>query len=206
MIRSNLRSGLLPAVLLVAAAPHGALAQSAIGVIGGLSRATFSGGGAVDVTRRTTFLVGAVAELSVNERLAIRPELHFSAKGARVSTQAGDPADGPVKVFGLRYIQMPILAQLQTAGDSSARPRLFGGLSVGALFACTFGSRDCADIEEIDQRGLDFGAVAGVEVTWQRLGLGARYETGVRAVEASTIGNEIYNGVVSFTVRYMFRG
>lgn len=205
MIRSSLRYGLLAAVLVLAAAPYGALAQSSIGVIGGLSRATFSGSGAVDVTRLTAFLVGAVAEIPVNERLAIRPELHFSAKGARVNTPAGDPADGPIKTFGLRYVQIPVLTQLQTSGDSAARLRLFGGLSVGALLGCTFGSQDCADIEEIDQRGLDFGAVAGVEVAWQRLGVGARYEAGVRAVEASTTGNEIYNGVVSFTVRYMLR-
>ena len=205
MIRPGVRRGLFAAVVLLAATPSAALAQPAFGVIGGLNRANFSGSGAVDVTSRTTFLIGAVAELPVGETFAIRPELYFSAKGAQVNTPAGNPADGPMKAFSLRYIQMPVLAQLQTAPGGSVRPRLFGGLSVGALLGCKLGSQDCGDIEAIDHRRLDVGVLMGAEVEWQRVGLGARYEAGVRAVEASIPGNEISNGVVSFTIRYMFR-
>lgn len=190
---------------LVVAAPGQAAAQPAFGVIAGLNRASFTGGGAVDVSPRTSPMIGLVGDIPVGPRFSVRPELHFSAKGSEVRTEAGDPADGSSKTFGVSYIQMPVLVQLGPTPGGSVRPRLFGGLSVGALLRCSLGSLDCADVEGIDQRGADLGVVVGAELELGRIGVGARYEVGVRAVDASVAGNEIYNGVASFTARYMLR-
>ncbi|MYB06710.1 MAG: PorT family protein [Gemmatimonadetes bacterium] len=204
-MRPGARCALVLAAAMVVAAPCAAAAQPAFGVIAGLNRANFTGGGAVDVSPRTGAMIGLVGDIPVGPRFSVRPELHFSAKGSQVRTEAGDPADGPSKTFGVSYIQMPVLVQLRSASDGPVRPQLFGGLSAGVLLGCNLGSLDCADVEGIDQSGVDVGVVVGVELAMGRIGVGARYEVGVRAVDASVPGNEIYNGVASLTARYTLR-
>lgn len=197
--------GLRIAVALFAASFSPVSAQLGLGVIGGLSRASFTGSGAIEVMNRTTFLVGVMGDVPLGEIFSIRPELYVSTKGAKVNAALGDYRLGPSKMLMLSYIQMPILAQLRTAQGGSVRPHLFGGVSAGALLSCELQGQDCDDIAQIDHRAIDIGVVVGGEAEWRGLGIGARYEAGVRAMEASTLGNEIYNGVLSFTARYMFR-
>ena len=199
--------GLLIAAALTAAFVSPALAQLGLGlgVIGGVSRAGFTGSGAIEVSARTKLLIGVTGDVPFGETFSMRPELYVSAKGARLNTVLGDYGLGPSKVFSLTYVQMPILAQLRTAPGDALRPHLFGGLSIGALLGCELQDDDCDDIAPIGHRKIDFGVVVGGEVDWRGLGIGARYEAGVRAMEASMAGSEIYNGALSFTVRYMFR-
>ncbi len=197
--------GLRVVVTLLALSFSPVSAQLGFGVIGGLSRASFTGSGAIEVANRTAFLIGVMSDVPFGGTFSIRPELYVSSKGAEVNTTLGDYRLGPSKMFTLSYIQMPVLAQLRTAQGGSVRPHLFGGVSVGVLLGCELQGRDCDDIAQIDYRAFDIGVVVGGEAEWRGLGIGARYEAGVRAVEASTLGNEIYNGVLSFTVRYMFR-
>ena len=197
--------GLLIAAALMAAFASNASAQLGLGVIGGVSRAGFTGSGAIEVSARTKLLFGVTGDVPFGETFSMRPELYVSAKGGRLNTVLGDYGLGPSKVFSLTYVQMPILAQLRTAPGGALRPHLFGGLSIGAMLGCELQDDDCDDIEPIGHRKIDFGVVVGGEVDWRGLGLGARYEAGVRAMEASMEGSEIYNGALSFTVRYMFR-
>ena len=189
---------------LLAAAASPLSAQLRLGVIGGVSRAEFTGSGAIEVGARTKLLLGVTGDLPVGDALSLRPELYVSTKGARLNTVLGDYGLGPSKVFRLTYVQMPILAQLRTAPGGLFRPHLFGGLSVGALLGCRLQDDDCDDVEPIGHRRIDVGVVVGGEVGWRGLGVGARYEAGVRAMEASLEGSEVYNGVLSFTVRAMF--
>lgn len=191
--------------ILLAAPLSTASAQPTVGVIGGVSRASFTGGGSGNVVARTTFLIGAVGQISFGETLSLRSELYISDKGARVETLLGDPRTGPTKLFKVPYVQLPLLAQLRTSLGDRVRPHLFGGVSVGALLGCELEDTDCDDIEEIGHRSVDFGVLVGGEVEWNGVGVGVRYEAGIRAVEASVLGNELYNGVLSFTARYMFR-
>lgn len=202
--RMSVGRGLLILAALLAASVSPALAQVGLGVIGGMSRAGFTGSGAIEVSARTKLLIGVTGDVPFGETFSLRPELYVSTKGARLNTVLGDYGLGPSKVFSLTYVQMPMLAQLRTAPGGALRPHLFGGLSVGALLGCELQDDDCSDIEQIGHRTVDVGVVVGGEVDWRGLGIGARYEAGVRAMEASMEGSEIYNGVLSFTVRYMF--
>ena len=203
--RAPVGRSLLIAAILVAASVSPASAQLGLGIIGGVSRSGFTGSGAIEVSARTKLLIGVTGDVPFGETFSLRPELYVSTKGARLNTVLGDYGLGPSKVFGLTYVQMPILAQLRTAPGDALRPHLFGGLSVGTLLGCELQEEDCGDIEPIGHRTVDVGVVVGGELGWRDLGIGARYEAGVRAMEASMEGSEIYNGVLSFTVRYMFR-
>ncbi|MCY3611753.1 MAG: porin family protein [Gemmatimonadetes bacterium] len=199
----HLRRSLPIAMILLALPLEIASAQAAFGVIGGFNRARFTGSGAVDVASRSAFLVGAVGDFPITETFSIRPELHFSAKGAEVRTELGSGADGFVKAFALSYVQLPLLAQLRPQAGGSVRPHLFAGISVGAMLGCKLGTVDCDDIQEIHQHGMDASVLMGGEIGLSRVAFGVRYEAGIRAVDATVPGNEIYNGVISFTLRYM---
>lgn len=202
--RAAVGRALLIALGLLTASDAPASAQLGLGVIGGVSRAGFTGSGAIEVNPRTKLLIGVTGDLPFGETFSVRPELYISTKGASLNTVLGDYGLGPSKVFSLTYIQMPILAQLRTAPGGPVRPHLFGGLSVGALLGCELQDNDCDDVEAIGHRTVDVGVVVGAELGWRDVGFGARYEAGVRAMEASMPGSEIHNGVLSFTLRYLF--
>lgn len=199
----HLRRALPVGLLLLALPLETVSAQAAFGVIGGFNRARFTGSGAVDVASRSAFLVGAVGDVPITETFSIRPELHFSTKGAEVRTVLGSGAEGSVKTFALSYVQLPLLAQLRPEAGGSIRPHLFAGVSVGAVLGCKLGTVDCDDIEEINQHGMDASVLMGGELGLNRVAFGVRYEAGIRAVDATVPGNEIYNGVLSFTLRFM---
>lgn len=203
--RRQLRRGILIGAILLAAPLSEVSAQPAVGVMTGFSRASFTGGGSRDAVARTTFLVGGVGEIAFGEVFSLRSELYFSEKGARVETLLGDPRTGPTKLFRVPYIQLPLLAQMRTSLGDHVRPHLFGGMSVGALLGCELADEGCDEIEEIGYRSVDLGVLVGGELEWGGVAFGARYEAGIRAVEASVLGNELYNGVLSFTARYIFR-
>lgn len=203
--RRQLHRPILIGAILLAAPLSAASAQPAVGVMTGFSRASFTGGGSRDAVARTTFLFGGVGELAFGEMFSLRSELYFSEKGARVETLLGDPRTGPTKLFRVPYIQLPLLAQLRTSLGDHLRPHLFGGMSVGALLRCELAEEGCDEIEEIGYRSVDLGVLVGGELEWGGVAFGARYEAGIRAVEASVLGNELYNGVLSFTARYIFR-
>jgi len=203
--RRRLRRGVLIGAILSAAPFSAASAQPAVGVLTGFSRASFTGGGSRDAVARTTFLIGGVGEIAFGEMFSLRSELYFSEKGARVETLLGDPRSGPTKLFRVPYVQLPLLAQLRTPLGGHLRPHLFGGMSVGALLGCELGDEGCDEIEEIGYRSVDLGVMVGGELEWSGIAVGVRYEAGIRAVEASVLGNELYNGVLSFTARYIFR-
>lgn len=193
-------------VAAMVAAPVSTLsAQAALGVIAGVNRSSFVGGGSIDVTGRNALMIGMVGQIPLAETYSLRSELFFSTKGARLRTPAGDPGDGPIKPLELPYIQMPVLVQLSTGGAGPLRPQLYAGAAVGLLLGCTLGSLDCDDDDGINQRRVDVGLVMGGEIAWRRIGLGVRYEAGIRTVDATLPGNEIYNGALTFAARYMFR-
>ncbi len=179
--------------------------QRGLGVIGGLGSTSFTGSGAIDVTNRVTYLIGVSGDLPFGETFSFRPEIYLSGKGAMVNTSLGDYRASPNKLFKLSYVQLPVLLQLRTAAGSAVRPYLFGGLAAGVLLSCQLEEDSCDDIAQIKHRTFDVGVVVGGGLEWRDFGLGARYEAGVRAMEASTRGNEIYNGALALTVRYVRR-
>ena len=174
-------------------------AQSVFSVIGGVQRANFIGGGSGDFTWRTAYLVGVSGDIPVGRTFSFRPELYYSSKGSAVKTERGDVGDA---AFRLSYFQMPLLAQLRTAPGGGVRPHMFAGVSLGVLLRCRLAEQDCGDIADFNRNRFDLSLVLGTEIEFRHAAVGVRYEAGLRAVDATVRGNEIYNGVLSFTVRY----
>ena len=194
------RFAVLTALAVLAGSAATAQAQAAFGVIGGVSQATFTGGGSQGITWRTTFLAGVVGVVPLGESLAIRPELHFATKGAR--TRVARTADAAME---LAYLELPVLLQVRADPGVLLRPHLYGGMSVGVLLGCKREQADCDD--DPDFVGHTFGSslVVGGEVEAFGAALGMRYEAGLNTVRADVTGLEIVNGVLSFTLRYLFQ-
>lgn len=189
---------MLAAVALLATAPA-ASAQTAYGLIGGVQRANFIGGGSGDFTWRTAYMIGAMGDYSLTETLSLRPEFYYSSKGSTVKTEQGDPGDA---AFRLSYLQMPLLGQLRAAPGGTVRPNMFAGFSVGVLLRCKLAEQSCDDIADFNQRRFDLSLVVGTELEMRDAAVGLRYEAGLRSVDATVTGNAIHNGVFSVTMRY----
>ncbi|MYA63516.1 MAG: PorT family protein [Gemmatimonadetes bacterium] len=197
-VRLQKRFAILSAVALLAGSAATAQAQAGIGVIGGVSQATFTGGGSQGITWRTTFLAGLVGILPLGEDLAIRPELHFATKGAQA--RLGRTADA---ALDLTYLEIPLLLQVRPGSADLLRPQLYGGMSVGALLGCRREEADCEDDPDFVGHDFDTSIIVGGEVEVFGAGVGMRYEAGLTRVKADQEGLEILNGVMSFTVRYI---
>lgn len=195
---STLAAAALVGALQALAAP--AAGQASVGVIGGFNSATFTGSSSVAVAgRRAGVVFGAVAELPLAGSFSIRPELHYSAKGARVRTVGSGPAGADFKVS---YLQLPLLIQVRPTRGASVFPVLLGGVSLGLPLRCRRGALDCKSIVGFARQSVDAGVVVGVEAGFfGTAAAGVRYEAGFRSVNQSTQA-ELLNGVLSFTVRY----
>ena len=194
------RFAMLTALGLLGVPVASAQAQARFGVISGLSRATFTGGGSQGITWRTALMVGGVADVPFGKAFSIRPELHFATKGSQA--RAGRTADGALK---LSYLQLPVLLQLLTDPAVRLRPRLYCGVSLGVLLSCRRQDANCHDDTHLVIRAFDSGLLVGGEIEVFAAGLGVRYETGLGSVTAQAPGLEVQNGVLSITVRYLFR-
>ncbi len=191
------------ALALLAIPWAGVGAQTAVGVVAGLSRATFVGGGASSVNWQTGFLLGGVAEVPLSDNWSLRPELHYATKGSYVRALPSDPRD---QALFLSYVQLPILVQLETGRPTRFGPRLFGGVSVAATVTCKHANAGCGDVVDLDLRAYDAGVVVGAEAALARFGVGVRYEAGLTPVLSAEVLPEFTHGALSFTVRYDVRG
>jgi hypothetical protein len=194
------RFAILAAVALLTGSAATVQAQAAFGVIGGVSQATFTGGGSQGITWRTTFLAGAVGVVPLGEVLAIRPELHYATKGARA--RVGRTADDALE---LAYLELPVLLQVRTDPEMLLRPQLYGGMSVGMLLSCVREQVDCDADPDFVGHTFSSSLVVGGEVEAFGAALGVRYEAGLNGVRAGLEGLEIVNGVLSVTLRYLFQ-
>ena len=194
------RFAILTAVALLAGSAATAQAQAAFGFIGGVGQATFTGGGSQGITWRTTFLGGVVGILPLGETLAIRPELHFATKGARA--RVGRTADAALE---LAYLELPVLLQVRADTGVLLQPHLYGGMSVGVLLGCMREQVDCDADPDFIGHTYESSLVVGGEVEAFGAALGVRYEAGLNTVKADLAGLEIVNGVLSFTLRYLFQ-
>ena len=193
----KIRFAILTALALLGIPAANVQGQARFGVISGLSRATFTGGGAQGITWRTSLMVGGVADLRLGDALAVRSELHFATKGSRA--RVGKTAEA---AFTLSYLQLPVLLQLLTEPDVLMRPRLYGGMSLGLLISCR--REDMACSGDLHVRDLDTSILVGGEIEVFKTGFGVRYEAGLGSVTARAPGLEIHNGVLSLTLRYLF--
>ncbi|WP_299526663.1 porin family protein [Winogradskyella sp.] len=142
----------------------------------------------VDADGRTSFHLGAVANIGISEKFSVQPELLYSAQGL---TNDGDV------VGKLDYISLPILASFEVAE----------GFSVQAGPQVAFNINDSVEVDgedagDLDAEGVDFGLAAGLQYKMDSgLFFQARYGLGLSDVISDV---DAKNSVIALSVGYFF--
>lgn len=165
-----------------------------IGAKAGLNLASINGDVSDDLNLdgRTSFHIGAVANIGIGEFFAVQPEVVYSAQGF---TSDGDGEDVTGK---LDYINVPVLADFTIAEGLS----LQGGPQFG--FNITSEAESDGETEEIeDVESVDIGAAIGGQFKLPGLGLffQARYVIGFSDVVSDLDGK---NSNISISVGWFF--
>ena len=152
------------------------------GAKAGVNFASLTGDDADGLDSRTSFHIGAAAQISISDKFAIQPELLYSAQGASVS-------DIDLK---LDYIKLPFMAKFFFSEGLS--------LEVGPQIG--FVINDEIVGEDVDAESFDFGLNAGLGYNLNNgLFLQGRYNLGL---SDTFDGADIKNGVFQLSVGYWF--
>ncbi len=165
------------------------------GAKAGLNMASISGDDTSDLKAKTSFHVGAVAEIAISDEFSVQPELLYSAQGAKA-----DEGDGELK---LTYINLPIMAKYYVAEGFSIE----AGPQVGFLMSADESDGDNDDDIKDVTSGIDFGANFGVGYKMESgLNFAARYNVGLGNIWDFE-GSDDYkntNSVIQVSVGYFF--
>ncbi|MEN9335665.1 MAG: hypothetical protein RLZZ500_652 [Bacteroidota bacterium] len=170
-------------------------ASTKVGVRGGLSFSNLYTKDVDDKNRLTGLTAGFFIEAPISNNVAFQPEFNFTMKGAELQYN-NVFAQGKTK-FGLSYLEMPVLIK------ANILPMV--NVHFGPYFAYLVDARITNEdpngninfeqtYNEDDFNRFDYGLSGGVGLDFGPLGIGARYNYGLR-----TIGKEQTFGGVTYT-------
>ncbi|MCT4698875.1 porin family protein [Tenacibaculum haliotis] len=170
------------------------------GAKAGLNIANVSGDGIDDNDARTSFHIGAVAEIEISDKFSVQPELVYSAQGAKTKMEGIDVT------MALDYLNVPVMAKYYVAEGFSLELGPQIGFLMSAKMKAEVGGESVEEDIKDDYKmksvdfGLNFGAGYKLE---SGLNFSARYNLGlskISDIEDST-GK---NGVFQVSVGYNF--
>ncbi len=179
------------------------------GLKGGLNFANLRGDDVedLDLNSKMGFCAGGFITYSINDMLAIQPEILFTMKGTKQEEELW--GETFKQTISLNYLEIPVLAKLSIPGQGSFVPNLFIGpyLAIkltGKVKVEYAGESEEEDIEDL--KGTDFGLVFGGGVDFalgsSKVTVDARYTLGLTTIDASEWEADIKNGVFSLMVGY----
>jgi len=171
----------LSALLVLACAFTGQAQLFRLGVKAGPNFANLTGGD-IQTKTRTSFHVGAAAELGLSKKFAIAPEFLYTSQGADV--------DG-IGDFNLDYVSVPVLARIYLIEEKFS-------VDLGPQFSFLVAEAKSA----YENEEFDFAVAGGVTLNVTKsIFAQARYVAGL--TEASKDA-EIKNSVFQLSVGYNF--
>lgn len=163
-----------------------------LGIKGGLNVANLMGD-VEDVAIRTSIHAGLVAEIIVNDKFSIQPELLYSGQGASDTREGG----GRIK---LDYITLPVLAKFPIAKNLS----LETGPQIGFLISGKYKDND-SNKTIPDTKTIDFGLNAGLNYELNNgVFFQARYNLGLTDVGYAGDNIRASNAVIQFSIGKLF--
>lgn len=142
---------------------------------------------------KTGFHVGVLAEIFINEKFSVQPEVLYSAQGTKYK-------EGGVEVkANMDYINVPIMAKYYLMDGLNIQ----AGPQVGFLVKSELGDIDSKDAYQSVDFGLNLGA--GYELP-MGVFFDARYNLGLSKVnkESDSGMKDIKNSVIQVSVGYKF--
>lgn len=157
-----------------------------------------------DADMITSFHVGAVAEIFINDKFSVQPELLYSAQGASNKEQ------GIEFERNLDYINIPIMAKYYLMDGLSVQAGPQVGFLVKAESKISGGGESITVDSKDNFQSVDFGLNlgAGYELP-MGVFFDARYNLGLSKVNKKSEGEmietkDIKNGVMQVSVGYKF--
>jgi hypothetical protein len=176
------------------------------GAKAGLNLATFIGD-PEDVDMKAGFHVGGMAEIALNEKFSIQPELLYSTQGteAEVVFFNGVNEQRETLEYNFSYINLPVMAKYYVTEGLS----LEAGPQIGFLVnaeAEIDGQTEDADQLLGDLSTVDFGLNFGLGYKLNSgLNFAARYNLGLSNIsDESSVDGEFNNSVFQFSIGYFF--
>lgn len=171
------------------------------GARAGANLSTINGDDADSFKNKTSFHIGAVAEMEVTDAFSVQPELLYSSQGADYSESMYSGS------YNLDYINLPIMAKYKVAEGFS----LEAGPQVGLLLSAKDkfegdGSSGEEDIKDFIS-DTDFGVNLGVGYELENgLNFGARYNLGLSNLNDGEDADDfkIQNATIQFSIGYFF--
>lgn len=163
-----------------------------LGIKGGLNVANVMGD-VDDVGIRTSINIGMLAEIIVNDKFSIQPELLYSGQGA------SDTSDGGGRIK-LDYVLLPVLAKFPIGSGLSIE----AGPQLGFLVSGKYKSNNSNDKIE-DLKTMDFGLDAGLEYELKSgVIFQGRYNLGLTDTGLVGNNNRAANAVIQLSIGYLF--
>lgn len=141
-----------------------------------------------DSKSKAGFHVGALAEIFINEKFSVQPEILYSSQGVK-----GKGSDSSKN--NLDYINVPIMAKYYVIDGLS----LQAGPQIGFNVKAKSAGEDIKDLINTVDFGLNFGA--GYEIA-MGIFVDARYNLGLSKVAKEIKSSK--NGVFQLSVGYKF--
>ncbi len=182
--------------------------EFAFGAKAGVNFASITGDQTDGVDSRTSFHIGAVAEIPISDKLSVQPELLYSSQGAKAKSF------GSELKFKYDYLNLPVMVKYYVVEGMS----LEAGPQVGLLLSAKIESDEEAIIDAITSKAvetdvkdsvsdIDFGLKFGAGYKLESgLNFGAHYNLGLSNLndsESSDVFNN-KNGVIQISVGYFF--
>lgn len=184
--------GLLVALVFLAAPLQ---AQNRLGLVGGVTLATWGGDDVDDPDSSLGVDVGAFYSLGLNDTWALRPGVYYVQKGIEESDVDGDAE------LSVDYIEFPLLLEYRVPTEGAMDVHLFGGPAVALEVGCdvegsaggTSATADC-DAIGLDTKSVDFGAMIGGGLQFAAgesfdIVVEANYNLGLVSIIDDTVGD-----------------
>jgi hypothetical protein len=172
--------------------------ETRFGIKGALNVASLTGNYADNAKSLIGFQVGGFAEIKIIEKLAIQPELLYSAQGAKIDFPGGDYNTN------LDYLNVPVLAKYYVTKEFTVE----AGPQIGFLLSAKANSKNVKNEFKSTDLGFNFGA--GYNFT-ENLSAGIRYTVGISNVydrEYNSWENyydySVRNSVLALSLGYKF--
>jgi hypothetical protein len=134
--------------------------------------------------------IGGFAEIKLNEKFAVQPEILYSGQGAKYSDFGN---------FGMNYINIPVMAKYFIAEGFNVQ----AGPQLGILMSAKLDGMDAKDLVKSSDFGINLGA--GYDVS-ENIGLELRYCMGLSQIQKELMMGETAskNSVIQLSVGYKF--
>jgi hypothetical protein len=176
----------------------------------GLNMANLSGDDVIEGTdSKMGFCLGGFVTYSLNEMIALQPEVLYTMKGAKWEEEVfGETLE---VTWTLDYLEIPILAKVVIPTQGTVKPNLFVGPALGINLrgkakAEIAGESEEGDIE--DMKSTDFGLVFGAGIDFglphSAITVDGRYVMGLSTIDDSEEKADVKNGVITFMIGYSF--